>query len=134
MTHNAESDRGLFDRRKPVESLHFAAALMRNQHGPDHERYEMWAAIAALLDHEAQSIKQAFNPETFVALTPRLHRSLDVAEEYLLAATRDTTPAEHDCAACPDCIHDGNKCCGCYDGACCQTSVTAPDRGNGNAV
>lgn len=31
----------------------------------------------------------------------------------------------HDCATCPGCIHDGNKCCGCYDGACCQTSIKA---------
>lgn len=26
----------------------------------------------------------------------------------------------HDCATCEDCLHDGHKCCGCYDGACCQ--------------
>lgn len=28
----------------------------------------------------------------------------------------------HDCETCQECIHDGNKCCGCYDGACCQRS------------
>ena len=27
--------------------------------------------------------------------------------------------APHDCATCPTCIHDGNECCGCYDGSCC---------------
>lgn len=27
---------------------------------------------------------------------------------------------EHDCASCVECIHDGHKCCGCYDGACCH--------------
>lgn len=29
--------------------------------------------------------------------------------------------SDHDCAQCAECIHDGHKCCGCYDGACCQT-------------
>jgi hypothetical protein len=33
----------------------------------------------------------------------------------------------HDCATCSDCLHDGNKCCGCYDNSCCQTTVIAPD-------
>lgn len=27
---------------------------------------------------------------------------------------------EHSCESCEDCLHDGFKCCGCYDGACCQ--------------
>ncbi len=27
----------------------------------------------------------------------------------------------HDCATCADCIHDGRRCCGCYDGACCKS-------------
>jgi len=26
----------------------------------------------------------------------------------------------HDCSTCTACLHDGHKCCGCYDGACCQ--------------
>jgi len=28
--------------------------------------------------------------------------------------------AGHDCSTCPDCIHHGRRCCGCYDGACCR--------------
>jgi hypothetical protein len=28
--------------------------------------------------------------------------------------------AAHDCAKCQDCLHDGHKCCGCYDGVCCR--------------
>lgn len=27
----------------------------------------------------------------------------------------------HDCESCVGCIHNGRKCCGCYDGACCQS-------------
>jgi hypothetical protein len=27
----------------------------------------------------------------------------------------------HDCATCTDCVHDGKRCCGCYDGACCKS-------------
>ena len=32
----------------------------------------------------------------------------------------DRERMRHRCETCPDCIHDGNKCCGCYDGACCR--------------
>jgi hypothetical protein len=31
--------------------------------------------------------------------------------------------AAHDCGSCPDCLHDGHKCCGCYDGACCKAGA-----------
>jgi len=30
------------------------------------------------------------------------------------------TDPEHDCDTCTDCIHNGNRCCGCYDGDCCR--------------
>lgn len=29
----------------------------------------------------------------------------------------------HNCTTCEACIHDGRKCCGCYDGACCQPAT-----------
>ena len=29
-------------------------------------------------------------------------------------------PKPHECDSCADCLHEGNRCCGCYDGACCQ--------------
>jgi hypothetical protein len=29
--------------------------------------------------------------------------------------------ASHDCASCATCVHDGRRCCGCYDGVCCQS-------------
>ena len=31
-----------------------------------------------------------------------------------------STDPTHDCESCKACLHDGNKCCGCYDGACCK--------------
>lgn len=33
----------------PAERLRRAATLMREQHGPDHERHEMWSAMETLL-------------------------------------------------------------------------------------
>lgn len=30
----------------------------------------------------------------------------------------------HDCESCADCVHDGNRCCGCYDGSCCKKIAT----------
>lgn len=33
-----------------ADTLHRAAALMREEHGPDHKRHEMWSAMADLLD------------------------------------------------------------------------------------
>ena len=47
-----------------------------------------------------------------------------VADLAALAAAAPTPPQEHDCTTCVDCIHNGNKCCGCYDGVCCQGTNT----------
>lgn len=38
-----------------VDMLRGVAALMKDQHGPDHERHEMWAAMAALLERFAET-------------------------------------------------------------------------------
>jgi hypothetical protein len=38
-----------------AETLRRAAALMREQHGPEHVRHEMWSAMAALLDDAAEN-------------------------------------------------------------------------------
>lgn len=35
--------------------------------------------------------------------------------------------SDHDCTTCADCIHNGTRCCGCYDGACCQHESRAWD-------
>jgi hypothetical protein len=37
-------------------------------------------------------------------------------------------PPVHICGECADCLHDGNKCCGCYDNACCRATA---ERGEG---
>lgn len=44
----------------------------------------------------------------------------------LLASLAPEAATEHDCDTCADCIHDGHRCCGCYDGVCCRDSVFAP--------
>ena len=46
-------------------------------------------------------------------------------DNRLAAAARDAlanepTDLAHDCESCEACLHDGHKCCGCYDGACCK--------------
>ena len=33
----------------------------------------------------------------------------------------------HSCESCEDCLHNGAKCCGCYDGVCCRESGRTPD-------
>lgn len=35
---------------------------------------------------------------------------------------RPKTSGSHSCESCEACLHNGAKCCGCYDGACCQES------------
>ena len=54
-----------------------AAALMRKQHGPEHERHEMWKAMADLMDAIGGG---ANDRETY-------ERALAVAHEYIVAAT-----------------------------------------------
>ena len=36
------------------------------------------------------------------------------------ALANEPTDLAHDCESCEACLHDGHKCCGCYDGVCCQ--------------
>jgi hypothetical protein len=38
-----------------VDMLRGVAALMKDQHGPEHERHEMWAAMAALMERFADA-------------------------------------------------------------------------------
>ena len=42
--------------------------------------------------------------------------------EYRRAVDTEQAAA-HNCATCEPCVHDGRRCCGCYDGACCQRGV-----------
>ena len=50
------------------------------------------------------------------------HLTIREAAHAALTALAAALSAQtgHDCASCVKCIHDGHKCCGCYDGACCQ--------------
>jgi hypothetical protein len=38
-----------------VDMLRGVAALMKDQHGPEHERHKMWAAMAALMERFADA-------------------------------------------------------------------------------
>ena len=61
-----------------------------------------------------------------------LPSSLRLSEEILPIIARERAAAkadnqqpnddDHLCESCPDCLHDGGKCCGCYDSACCRES------------
>lgn len=39
-----------------------------------------------------------------------------------------TLVPSHDCGSCRDCLHNGNRCCGCYDGACCRVAQPTAER------
>jgi hypothetical protein len=51
-------------------------------------------------------------------LCDRYESSGQVDDARIAAAFR--VALEHDCSTCPDCLHAGAKCCGCYDGWCCR--------------
>lgn len=52
------------------------------------------------------------------------HNYLPQARAALEAAAGVAPQADgHDCTSCQDCIHNGGKCCGCYDGVCCKEAV-----------
>lgn len=42
------------------------------------------------------------------------------------AAAIERAADGHVCMECQDCIHNGAKCCGCYDNACCHEVVLPP--------
>lgn len=58
-----------------AETLRRAAALMREQHGPEHKRHEMWNAMAEWLDSHAD-----FH---CVSCEPGICYALIVARAYL---------------------------------------------------
>lgn len=61
-----------------ADVLRRAAALMREQHGPDHKRHEMWAAMADWLD----SVARAVEYDHSINDADRTH-ALAVARAYL---------------------------------------------------
>jgi len=42
-----------------AQTMRRAAALMREQHGPEHVRHTMWSVLADWLDEEASCVEQA---------------------------------------------------------------------------
>lgn len=69
----------------PAATLSAAAAAMREEHGPDHKRHEMWAAMADLLDeraraHEAWARRLDHEP---VVVFPEQAAAIAVADAYL---------------------------------------------------
>lgn len=69
-----------------VEVLREAARLMREEHGPEHERHAMWAAMAHLLEREADIEEE---------LSASLIASTAVARAYLDAPrTRPIPPGQ----------------------------------------
>lgn len=64
--------------------LREAATFMREQHGPDHPRHEMWFALADLLEHAALTLESTGH-------TPSVEYALHVARAYLAAVPRANT-------------------------------------------
>lgn len=48
-----------------------------------------------------------------------MHDEVSERDRNRIAALCDEIE-QHVCSKCAECIHDGRKCCGCYDGVCCQ--------------
>ena len=46
--------------------------------------------------------------------------STDAARKFFAFTVEADKPKPHGCESCADCVHDGGKCCGCYDDVCCQ--------------
>ena len=65
-----------------------AALAMRREHGPDHERHLMWAAIADWLENTARFVRLIESGDywnTNAAWSDSRHRATTVARAYLEA-------------------------------------------------
>jgi hypothetical protein len=60
-----------------IDMLHRAAALMREQHGPEHERHAMWSAMADWQDGVADDW------QAMLASPVEMDRAVAVARAYL---------------------------------------------------
>ncbi len=74
-----------YPRKTPADVLRKAATLMREQHGPEHERHEMWTAMADWLESLARRSR-------FLTLAPlpnskEWEHGFAVARAYLEAAS-----------------------------------------------
>ena len=69
-----------------AETLRRAAALMREQHGPEHERHAMWFAMADWMDHAALVVDDLSDMPLFVRSMERqpvVSHAFAVARAYL---------------------------------------------------
>lgn len=91
------------------------------------------AVIAALTptDDEREALAKLVAETSIARGGPGYVTPSDIADAILAAGFRRSVvpepSTEHRCEDCQTCGVHGNshlKCCGCYDGACCQESVT----------
>ena len=63
-------------------TLRMVAREMRLDHGPEHERHDMWEALAGLLEEAAETVELYGTPGQPGSMS---WRAVQVAEEYLEA-------------------------------------------------
>lgn len=73
------------------QRLTAAAARMREDHGADHERYEMWQQMATLLDHLAELAPYWAEPYA-APFVPIIEAGVRVAAAYDAAGRLSETP------------------------------------------
>lgn len=77
------------------------------------------AATANIIAGAVSDVWRAHFGNEWVPFSVRYGIAHEVQRRF---AQRSTDPT-HDCESCEACLHDGHKCCGCYDGACCKPGV-----------
>jgi hypothetical protein len=94
------------------------------------------AGLAGILAVHGVAVSKIVAGDRVVWQQPEPPRPMpDISEDHarrILArdhspVTLPEPPSEHECETCPDCLHDGNRCCGCYDGACCKAEPPSVD-------
>lgn len=87
---------------------------------------------AAIADRTGSMLRLQTIAADVTTLQARLATALrNCRAEY----NRGYREANHDCPSCADCLHDGNKCCGCYDEACClHVAIPAAEAGDGRGI
>ena len=73
---------------KPADTLHKTAKLMREQHGPEHQRHTFWHALADWIDNRARDAQDAIVVQDTLDLSycddpPGIEWALKVARAYL---------------------------------------------------
>lgn len=81
---------------------------------------EVAAAVGRALGEAADRIESKAAEAHARWIRDRRGRDFGLYDGYMDALRVIRASRTHDCASCDDCVHDGHKCCGCYDGACCR--------------